>query len=69
METKDKNGTVLNDGDSVKVIKDLKIKGSSSKVKRGTVVKNISLTNSPEEIDCRVNKMGVVLKTCFVQKI
>ena len=69
METKDKNGTVLNEGDSVKVVKDLKIKGSSSKVKRGTVVKNIRLTGSPEEIDCRVNKMDVVLKTCFVQKI
>jgi protein PhnA len=69
MEVKDSNGTLLNDGDSVKLIKDLKVKGSSTTLKRGTVVKNIKLTSDNEEIDCRAEKMSVVLKTCFVQKV
>jgi protein PhnA len=69
MEVKDSNGNLLLDGDSVKVIKDLKVKGTSSILKRGTVVKGIRLTENSEEIDCRVNKVAIVLKTCFVQKI
>jgi protein PhnA len=69
MEVKDSNGTILNEGDSVKVTKDLKIKGTSKTVKRGTVVKNIRLTNNTEEVDCRVLKMSIVLKTCFLQKV
>lgn len=70
METKDSQGNVLQDGDSVKVTKDLKVKGSSSKVKRGTVVKNIRLTNNAEEIECNAPGIkGLVLKTCFVQKV
>lgn len=68
METKDSNGNVLNDGDSVQLIKDLKVKGTSTKLKRGTVVKNIKLTNNPEEVDCRIGKTQIVLKSCFLKK-
>lgn len=66
--TKDSNGNILKDGDSVKLIKDLKVKGSSITLKRGTVVKNIKLTDDPEEVDCRVEKMGIVLRTEFLAK-
>ncbi|WP_317040287.1 zinc ribbon domain-containing protein YjdM [Flavobacterium caeni] len=68
MEVKDSNGNILNDGDSVTVIKDLKVKGSSDVIKRGTMVKNIRLTDDPAEIDCRVNKTAMVLRTEFVKK-
>lgn len=69
MEVKDSNGTTLNEGDSVSIIKDLKIKGSSSVLKRGTLVKKIHLTDDPDEIECRVDGMtGIVLKTCFLKK-
>lgn len=68
-EPKDSNGTILNDGDSVTVIKDLKVKGSSITIKRGTKVKNIRLTDDPEEVDCRVEKMSIVLRTEFLKKI
>ena len=68
MEVKDSNGNILNDGDTVTVIKDLKVKGSSDVIKRGTTVKNIRLTEDPAEIDCRVNKTAMVLRTEFVKK-
>ncbi|MBF01335.1 MULTISPECIES: zinc ribbon domain-containing protein YjdM [Flavobacterium] len=68
MEVKDSNGNILNDGDTVTVIKDLKVKGSSAVIKRGTTVKNIRLTDDPAEIDCRVNKVAMVLRTEFVKK-
>jgi protein PhnA len=68
MMAKDSNGNPLQDGDSVTLIKDLKVKGSSVTLKRGTLVKNIRLTNDPDEIDCRVSKMSIVLKTCFLKK-
>ncbi|GEP50481.1 PhnA-like protein [Flavobacterium noncentrifugens] len=68
MEVKDSNGNLLNDGDSVTVIKDLKVRGSSDVIKRGTTVKNIRLTDDPAEIDCRVNKTAMVLRTEFVKK-
>jgi protein PhnA len=68
MEVKDSNGNILQDGDSVSVIKDLKVKGSSDIIKRGTMVKNIRLTDNPAEIDCRVNKTAMVLRTEFVKK-
>lgn len=68
--TKDCNGTVLAEGDNVTLIKDLKVKGTSTTLKRGTVVRGIHLTDNPEEIDCRVEKVkGLVLKTCFVKKV
>ncbi|MGV3504811.1 MAG: zinc ribbon domain-containing protein YjdM [Adhaeribacter sp.] len=68
MEVRDSNGTLLQEGDSVTVIKDLKVKGSSLTLKRGKLVKNIRLTDSPEEIDCRVDGSNLVLKTCFLKK-
>lgn len=68
MEVKDCNGNILHDGDSVTVIKDLKVRGSSDVIKRGTMVKNIRLTDDPAEIDCRVNKTAMVLRTEFVKK-
>lgn len=67
--TKDSNGTTLQDGDSVKLIKDLKVKGSSMTLKRGTVVKKIRLTSEPEEVDCRIDGSSLVLKTCFLAKV
>lgn len=68
MEVKDSNGNLLQDGDSVTVIKDLKVRGSSDVIKRGTMVKGIRLTDDPAEIDCRVNKTAMVLRTEFVKK-
>lgn len=67
-ETKDSNGATLTDGDSVTLIRDLKVKGSSNTLKRGTLMKNIRLTGSPDEIECRVGKSTLVLKTCFMKK-
>lgn len=69
MEVKDSNGTLLNEGDSVQIIKDLKVKGASSVLKRGTLVKNIKLTNNYEEIEGKVDKQMMVLKTCFMKKV
>lgn len=54
---KDSNGNVLNDGDSVTVIKDLKVKGTSATLKRGTLVKNIRLTDNEDEIECNADKI------------
>ncbi|WP_327434161.1 MULTISPECIES: alkylphosphonate utilization protein [unclassified Streptomyces] len=68
-ETKDSNGNLLADGDSVTVIKDLKVKGTSETLKRGTLVKNIRLTGKPDEIECNTKKVkGLVLKTTFLKK-
>jgi len=67
-ETKDSNGNELYDGDSVQLIKDLKLRGSSSVYKRGTVMKNIRLTESPDEVECRVDKSTIVLRTEFSKK-
>lgn len=69
METRDSNGTILAEGDSVKIIKDLKVRGSSQILKRGTVVKNIRLTDDEEEIEGRVEKSMMVLKASFLQKM
>jgi protein PhnA len=69
MEVKDSNGNVLNDGDSVTLIKDLKVKGSSLNLKRGTVVKKIRLTDDESEVDCRINGSSIVLRTEFLKKI
>lgn len=66
---KDSNGNRLQDGDAVTVIKDLKVKGSSATLKRGTRIKNIRLTNDDEEIECNSDQVkGLVLKTCFLKK-
>jgi protein PhnA len=66
--TKDSNGAILNEGNTVFVIKDLKIKGSSSVIKRGTVVKNIRLTDNDKEIEGRVERTVIVLNTEFLKK-
>ena len=65
---KDSNGAELQDGDAVTVIKDLKVKGSSMVIKRGTKVKSIRLTDNPEEVDCKIDGSSIVLKTCFLKK-
>ncbi len=66
---KDAFGTVLNDGDTITVIKDLKIKGSSSVVKVGTKVKNIRLVEGDHDIDCKIDGIGAMsLKSEFVKK-
>ncbi len=67
---KDAHGNILNDGDSVALIKDLKLKGSSSTIKAGTKVKNIRLVDEDHNIDCKVDGFGKVgLKSEFVKKI
>jgi protein PhnA len=66
--TKDSNGTILIDGDSVTLIKDLEVKGANFTAKRGTLVKNISLTSNHEHIEGRVNGTHIVLLTCFLKK-
>lgn len=69
MDVRDSNGTILKDGDSVTLIKDLKVKGTSVTLKRGTMVKNIQLTDDPDEVECRVEKIkGLVLRTEFLKK-
>ena len=67
---KDSNGNVLSDGDSVTVIKDLKVKGSSLVVKKGTKVKDIRLVDEDHDIDCKIEGIGAMkLKTEFVKKL
>ena len=68
MEVKDCNGNELNDGDNVKLARDLKVKGSSINLKRGTVLKNIRLTGSEDQVECRHGKSTIVLKPQFLQK-
>ena len=66
---KDANGNLLKDGDSVTVIKDLKVKGSSLVVKVGTKVKNIRLVEGDHDIDCKIDGIGAMkLKSEFVKK-
>lgn len=68
-ETRDSNGTLLSEGDNVTVIKDLKVKGSSTVLKRGAMIRGIHLTDDPDEIEGRTDKVkGLVLKTCFLKK-
>ena len=69
MEAKDSNGTALSEGDSVQVIKDLKVKGSTITLKRGKVFKSIRLTTDAEQVECREGKTTIVLKTCFLKKV
>lgn len=65
---KDSNGNPLKDGDSVMPIRDLKVKGASLNLKRGTVIKNIRLTGDDNAVECRVGKKTIVLKTEFLKK-
>ena len=67
---RDANGNVIRDGDSVIVIKDLKVKGSSLVVKGGTKVKNIRIVEGDHDIDCRIDGIGAMkLKAEFVKKV
>ncbi|TXM69368.1 alkylphosphonate utilization protein [Methylobacterium sp. WL120] len=68
-EVRDASGNLLTDGDSVTLIKDLKVKGANQTLKQGTVIRSIRLTDDPEEIDCRHDAIkGLVLRTEFVRK-
>lgn len=68
-DTRDSNGTILADGDSVTLVKDLKVKGTSVTLKRGTLVRNIRLTGDPALVECRVEKVKhLVLRTEFLRK-
>lgn len=67
--TKDSNGTILQEGDSVTLIKDLDVKGAGFTAKRGTLVKNIRLTENPEHIEGRVNGIAIVLVANFLKKV
>lgn len=67
--TRDSNGAILEAGDTVTIIKDLDVKGANFTAKRGTTVKNISMTSNPEHIEGRVNGVRVVLVSKFMKKI
>jgi alkylphosphonate utilization operon protein PhnA len=67
---RDSNGNVLSDGDTITIIKDLKVKGSSSVIKIGTKVKNIRLVEGDHNIDCKIDGFGAMkLKSEFVKKV
>ena len=67
---KDANGTVLNDGDAVVLIKDLKVKGSSIVLKQGSKVKSIRLVSGGDhEVDCKLDQGNFLLKACFLKKV
>lgn len=65
---KDSNGNLLQDGDAVILIKDLKVKGSSLVIKKGTKIKNIRLIEGDHDIDCKVDGVGLQLKSEFMKK-
>lgn len=67
-QTKDSNGVILNSGDSVSIIKDLDVKGAGFTAKRGTTVKNITLTDNKDQIEGRVNGVKIVLLSKFLKK-
>tara|TARA_R110002126_G_scaffold156252_12_gene303574 strand:- start:690 stop:899 length:210 start_codon:yes stop_codon:yes gene_type:complete len=69
MATRDSNGAELEDGDTVSVIKDLKVKGTSNTLKRGTTYKNVRLTSNEGQVECRQGKATIVLKTEFLKKM
>ena len=68
MEIKDSVGNILNDGDTIVLTKTLKIKGMSKTLKRGDKINNIRLISDLNNIECRVGKSQIVLKTCFIKK-
>jgi protein PhnA len=65
---KDANGNVLQDGDTVVVVKDLKVKGTSSTLKVGTKIKGIRIVDGDHEVDCRTDLGQMMLKACFLKK-
>jgi protein PhnA len=68
VEVKDANGHLLQDGDAVVLIKDLKVKGSSTVLKMGTKVKSIRLVGGDHEVDCKMDGGSFMLKACFLKK-
>lgn len=68
MEVRDSNGNLLKDGDNVTLIKDLKVRGTSTTLKRGTMVKGIKLTEDADEVECRIDRVQMVLRTEFLKK-
>lgn len=68
MSARDCNGADLEDGDYVQVNKDLKVKGMSKTLKRGTLIKNIQTTDKDTEVECRIGKSTIVLRTEFLKK-
>jgi len=70
MIVKDSNGNIRwpADGDSVTVIKSLKVKGGGTTIKQGTTVKKIRLTDDPAEVDCKIDGMSIVLRAEFLRK-
>ncbi len=66
---KDAHGNVLNDGDTVTLIRDLKVKGSSFVIKGGTKIKNIRLIDGDHDIDCKVDGQSMLLKSEFMKKV
>jgi len=68
METKDSVGNVLNDGDTVIMAKTLDVKGMSKTLKRGDKIKNIRIIGDPKNIECRIGKSQLVIKTQFIRK-
>ena len=69
MDTRDSNGAIIDDGDTVMVIKDLKVKGMSKTLKRGSQIKNVRLTGNPDQVECRIGKSTIVLKASFMKKV
>lgn len=65
---KDSNGNILNDGDAVNLTKDLKVKGANLNLKRGTKIKSIRITDDPSEVECKIGKSTIVLRTEFLKK-
>jgi protein PhnA len=66
---KDANGNLLADGDSVVLIKDLKVKGSSTTLKQGSKVKSIRIVGGDHEVDCRMEAGSFMLKACYLRKV
>ena len=69
MDTRDSNGAILEDGATVMVINDLKVKGMSKTLKRGSQIKNVRLTGNPDQVECRIGKATIVLKASFMKKV
>jgi protein PhnA len=70
MDIKDSNGNLLSEGDTVQIIKDLKVKGSSATLKRGSLIKNIRLGSGEEAVEGNSDQVkGLRLKQCFVKKV
>ena len=69
METKDSVGNVLNDGDTIIITKTLNVRGMSKTLKRGDKIKNIRTIGDPQNIECRIGKNQLVIKTRFIKKV